>query len=343
MASESRIWTPIDFERDGKQSDCLRLPHSTDDSAYGWIPIPLICVRNGVGPTALLIAGNHGDEYEGQVALMNIARTIAEEDIQGRVIIIPSLNFPAVMAGCRVSPIDDGNLNRLFPGRAHGTLTEMIAHYVSDVLIPMADLVVDLHSGGRSLSYIPSALIRPGPDPAAHKKLLDLSRLFGAPITFISNGQGGGGATTLSATAEQLQIPAITTELGGAATLREPGLSLAEQGVKRLLKDMGIAPQIDTLSPSPTRFMEVPGSDYFLYAPVGGIFEPAAGVGDEVGSGQFAGRIHFPDYPDRDPESVYFPKDGMVACQRFPALTKRGDCLFKLMCDVTPSLDKSVL
>ena len=61
----SRISTDIDFNRDGKQTGFLRLPHSVHRSAYGWIPIPVACLRNGKGPRVLLMAGNHGDEYEG--------------------------------------------------------------------------------------------------------------------------------------------------------------------------------------------------------------------------------------------------------------------------------------
>src|SRR5262245_57660274 len=109
---QTRVWTPIDYHADGKQSDCLRLPHSTDLSAYGWVPIPLVCIKNGEGPTVLLIAGNHGDEYEGQIALASLARETEMDHVRGRLLIIPALNFPAVSAGRRVSPLDEGNLNR---------------------------------------------------------------------------------------------------------------------------------------------------------------------------------------------------------------------------------------
>ncbi|CAN7489284.1 hypothetical protein [Aminobacter sp. LjRoot7] len=98
-AGETRIWTTLDFDRDGKQHDWLRLPFSTDQSAYGVIPIPITCIRNGVGPTALLIAGNHGDEYEGQVALGKLARRLEPLDMRGRILILPALNYPAVVAG----------------------------------------------------------------------------------------------------------------------------------------------------------------------------------------------------------------------------------------------------
>ena len=337
MAGETRIWTPIDYDAEGKQSDCLRLPHSTDLSAYGWIPIPLVCIKNGSGPTTLLVAGNHGDEYEGQIALSNLAREIQAHQVSGRLLILPALNAPAVAAGRRVSPLDEGNLNRLFPGNASGSPTEMIAHYVCEVLIPMADVVVDLHSGGRSLDYVASTLVRPGRTAGEHEALLRLMRLFGAPISFVSDGTGGGGLTTLAAAAQNRGALALTTELGGGATLSREGLSLAEAGLKRLLKDQGILRDIAVEPASPTRLMTVRGHSAFVYAHDRGIFEPAAKIGDEVVTGQIAGRIHFPDLPTREPETLFFESSGLVACRRAPSHTDRGDCLFKIMADIDVS------
>ncbi|MFI0847524.1 succinylglutamate desuccinylase/aspartoacylase family protein [Mesorhizobium sp. IMUNJ 23232] len=334
MTAKTRIWTPIDFDADGKQVDFMRVPHSTDLSAYGWIPIPMACIRNGDGPTALLVAGNHGDEYEGQVALTNLIRGLNSQDIRGRVIVLPALNFPAVAAGRRVSPLDDANLNRSFPGRAHGTPTEMIAHYVSDVLLPMSDIVVDLHSGGRSLDYIASALVRPGRDVNEHRSLVRLMQIFGAPISFVSDGTGGGGSTTLAAAAQDRGVLAITTELGGGATLSKRGLSLAESGIRRLLDEMGILQGAHVEPPCATRFMTVRGHDAFVYARNVGVFEPAAEVGEVVNEGQLAGWIHFPDVPMHEPERLDFRSSGLVACRRVPSLTQRGDCLFKIMTDL---------
>lgn len=334
MTGGTRIWTTIDYDADGKQSDCLRLPHSTDLSAYGWIPIPLVCIKNGEGPTALLIAGNHGDEYEGQIALSRLARETQLHEVSGRLLIVPALNYPAVAAGRRVSPLDEGNLNRSFPGDAAGSPTEMIAHYVCDVLIPMADVVVDLHSGGRSLDYVASALVRPGRTTQENETLLRLMHLFGAPVSFVSDGTGGGGLTTLAAAAQERGVPALTTELGGGATLSQDGLSLAEAGLKRLLKDQGILRDVVVEPASPTRFMTVPGHSAFVYARDRGIFEPVAEIGEEVEKGQIAGRIHFPDAPTRQPETLVFESAGLVACRRVPSLTERGDCLFKVMTDI---------
>src|SRR6266702_5106853 len=95
--ARSRLSPDIDFERDGKQTGFLRLPHSVHRSAYGWIPIPIVAIGNGNGPRILLMAGNHGDEYEGQVALGKLIRGLGAEEVRGRIIILPSANFPAAM------------------------------------------------------------------------------------------------------------------------------------------------------------------------------------------------------------------------------------------------------
>jgi len=136
MTNDSLIDPEVDFGQEGKQLGFLRLPHSVTRSAYGWIPIPIVRIRNGDGPNVLMQAGNHGDEWEGQIGLGNLIRSLEPKDIKGRLVILPSANFPAAMAGMRTSPIDDGNLNRSFPGDPEGTITQQIAHFIEHVLLP---------------------------------------------------------------------------------------------------------------------------------------------------------------------------------------------------------------
>src|SRR6201993_1316286 len=106
------------------------------------------------------MAGNHGDEYEGQIVLGKLIRSLEAMEVRGRIIILPSANFPAAMAGLRTSPLDEGNLNRSFPGDPYGGPTEQIADYIENVLLPQCDFVFDFHSGGSSLTYVPSAMMR---------------------------------------------------------------------------------------------------------------------------------------------------------------------------------------
>ena len=75
------------------------------------------------------------------------------KDIKGRLVILPSANFPAAMEGRRTSPIDEGNLNRSFPGDAEGTITQQIAYFIEHSLLPGFDYSFDFHSGG-SLAHL---------------------------------------------------------------------------------------------------------------------------------------------------------------------------------------------
>ncbi len=117
----------IPLDQDGVHHGFLKLPYSRDDSAWGSVMIPLTVIQNGTGKTALLTGANHGDEYEGPVVLQELAQSLSAEEVTGRLIIVPYFNTPAFHAGTRTSPIDRGNLNRAFPGRPDGTVTEKIA------------------------------------------------------------------------------------------------------------------------------------------------------------------------------------------------------------------------
>ena len=158
----SRPTIPLDAP--GKTHGFLRLPYSRNDSAWGNVMIPLTVIANGSGPTALLTGGNHGDEYEGPIALQQLAWQIEPAEVSGRIIILPYMNYPAFRAGTRVSPIDAVNLNRAFPGRADGTPSQKIANYINDVLVPVADIVLDYHSGGKTLDFLPYAAAHELPD-----------------------------------------------------------------------------------------------------------------------------------------------------------------------------------
>ncbi|MFT7596645.1 MAG: putative deacylase [Paracoccaceae bacterium] len=151
-----------------------------------------------MGPLVAM-AGNHGDEYEGQIAISELARGLASDQIRGRLILLPMLNFPAALAGLRTSPIDGGNLNRLFPGDAKGHPTAMIAHYVEDVIMPMADYAIDLHSGGSSLFYPPSLLRGMGHSAADSGALKRMQEALDLPYAWVFTTGGGRDSTARTA------------------------------------------------------------------------------------------------------------------------------------------------
>jgi predicted deacylase len=334
LTAKSRLVPEVDFDAPGAQYGFVRLFHSVHRSAYGYIPIPIVVLQNGAGPTALFVSGTHGDEYEGQVALCNLARTLKPEMIHGRVILLPAANLPAAIAGLRTSPIDDGNLNRVFPGDPEGSVTEQIAYFVEHELVRRADLVVDLHSGGSSLNYVPSALMtQDDENPARQAALLAALRAFASPISYIGHAQPGQGAMrTTGGAAQRHGKLALGTELGGSGTVSAAGLQIAERGLRNVLAHMGILPST-AAEAGPTRILDVGGPDYFVYAPAEGLFEPLVEPGDTVQAGQPAARIHTPETPWAPAETVHFARDGFVLCKRVPGRTVRGDCLFHLGSD----------
>jgi hypothetical protein len=330
-AQPTRLQTDLDFNRDGKQVTYLRLPYSSNVSAYGWIGIPIAQIKNGAGPTLMFMAGNHGDEFEGQITLAKLIRRLDPKEVQGRVIVLPMANFPAAMAGYRTSSIDAGNLNRSFPGDPNGTLTQMIAHYIEAVLMPMCTAFVDMHSGGRTLHYIPSALMAKDASGEPDPKLLAALLAFGAPIAYMVN---FGENRTSSAAARRQGVLAIGTELGGTGQVSPETLKVAEEGVQNMLEHFGLVQPKPGRTKRQSRLMHVGGFDYYVHAPTRGWFEPSFDLGDTVKVGQAAGLIQFLDEPLREPVLVPFPHDGVVICRRPHVQVERGDCIAHLATDV---------
>ncbi len=328
--SQTLIESEVDFDSEGKQCGFLRLPHSVHRSAYGWLPIPIVCIKNGDGPSVLAMAGNHGDEYEGQVALSKLVNSLEAADIQGRLIILPMANFPAARAGLRTSPIDEGNLNRSFPGDPAGTPTMMIAHYIEEELFTRCDLMMDLHSGGSSLMYIPSVQAELQSDGTLNPRTRELVEAFAAPITQVY--AEGSESRMSECGARRKGLINFTTELGGTGTVTPQALAVAEAGIRRALHAFGtlktLGPEVP---PAPTtRYVEVAGSEHYCYAYDEGLFEPLVELGDLVQPGDVAALIHFPETPWREPARATFDSDGVVICKRIPGRVQRGDCLFHL-------------
>jgi len=330
----SRLNPDIDLEADGKRTGFVRIPHSVHRSAYGWLPLPIACINNGDGPRVLLMAGNHGDEWEGQLALGRLIRTLEPKNVRGKLTILPSSNFPAAMAGMRTSPIDDGNLNRSFPGNPDGTITQQIAYFIEHALMPKCQFHFDLHSGGSSLTYIPSSLCRLDPDSARRTAQIARMRAFGAPIGYVSTSPQGDERTATSAAMRQ-GVEHMGTELAGAGAVTPAALTIANEGLLRVLAHISVLHGLDIPPPpkTPTRLMRVEGPDYYVYAPDGGVFEPLVELGDDVVAGQPAARVHQHDTPWREPVVAHFARAGTVICKRQPGRTERGDCLFHLATD----------
>jgi N2-acetyl-L-2,4-diaminobutanoate deacetylase len=335
MTQKSTIFTGIDFEKNGKQIDFLRLPHSPHNDAWGVVPIPICVIKNGTGPTVILEGGNHGDEYEGPITLGHLIRELDPAQIQGRLIIIPAINQPAVAKGQRVSPDDGKNFNRTFPGSPTGTVSEQISFYVDSVLFPMADAFIDLHSGGSSLSLVPSAIIEPAPDPAHLKRNIDAVLAFGAPMTVVISNFGD--PRTSTASSVRAGLTTVATEMGGGGTVTPEALQICKRGVTNVLAHLGVLPAAKP-EPARTQLMQIPGAQGYVFAMSDGVFEPFHANGTQVRAGEPAGQVHHLTDPGRAPDVLHYATDGVVYGKRQPGLVKPGNCCVVVVTPYTEPL-----
>lgn len=328
--SGTQIVTEIDYDRPGKQLGALAVPQSTNSSGWRSELIPIAVVNGGPGPTALLFGGNHGDEYEGPVALMKLARALEPAQLRGRVIIVPMLNSPAVAAGTRLSPLDGKNMNRAFPGRPDDTITGMIAHYVSSALFPMAELVVDIHSGGRSAHFLPSVNMHHVPDDEQMHKMVAAGMAWGAPYVFIYRDVGGVGL--LPGEAERLGKVTLGTEMGSASQFGAEVLAITEGGVWNVLRHAGIlVDRAPDTAATPAQVVAADQYDDYIMAPASGIFEPFAELGAWIEAGQPVGQMHAIEQPFAAPLPVLARTSGMLISRRAFPLTRQGDCVATLV------------
>lgn len=333
MMSTQHIHCDLDFDSDGKRSGNLNLSFSSNEHAFNNIAIPIVVIKNGPGPTLLLSAGTHGDEYEGQIILRRMIHNLAATDIKGRLIILPALNYPAVINNTRISPLDQGNLNRCFPGNENSGPTSAIAHFVTNKLLPMADAGVDLHSGGSGTYYAPSAYLCRSKNRPVMQKSLALAEAFNAPYTLLVEGSDSSGG--FDPTAHDANIPFISAELSGGANLDMNATKIGMTGINNILIHMGMLSG-DVTSCSTTCLNGIDGS-YSVSVPYSGIFDPCFALGDVVRSGQTAGFLHSMEEIERDPLNITFEADGIIFVRRNSARVIRGSHVFSVAQPVDPS------
>jgi predicted deacylase len=326
MSRTSTVNTDIDFDQPGKQTGTFNIPHSPHEDAWGATRIPLCVIKNGEGPTAILMGGNHGDEYEGPITLGEIIRDLDPGEISGRLIILPALNLPAVRAGRRTSPVDGLNLNRTFPGDPIGSITQQITAFVSDVIYPMGNAMLDLHSGGSSLDILPSAIIEPAPTAEHRRRNVEAVEAFDAPLTVVIDNLGD--PRTSTATSVRAGLTTVGTEMAGRGTVSLEALAICRRGVRNVLHHLGILPghAAGERRHKDGKILRIPGPAGYVFATTQGVFEGAHPLGTMVRAGEVAGRIHDLGAPWRVPAVLHYASDGMVYGRRQPGRVEPGNC-----------------
>ena len=320
---QSPVLATVDFDAEGVQHGHLKVPYSGDDSAWGAVMIPVTIVKNDVGPTVIFTGANHGDEYEGPIALWWLSNELKSNDIRGRVIIVPAMNYPAFKAGKRTSSIDGGNMNRAFPGRPDGTITEIIADYFNRALLPMTDYVVDMHSGGKTLDFVPFACAHVLEDKHQQARCIAAMEAFNAPYSLMLLELDS--AKMYDTAAEKMGKVFIGTELGGGGSASATTVAIAKRGISNLLKHAGILSGEPERGPSIS--LVTPDHRSFVTSEHSGLLEMCVDLGAEVKNGEVIALVHGIERTGTQPVEYKATIDGVLAGRHYPSLTQPGDNL----------------
>jgi predicted deacylase len=272
--------------------------------------IPFSIVHGGSpGPVLALIAGVHGMEYVPIVALQRLRASIDPRSLRGTILMVHVANVPSFLGRTiYYSPVDGKNLNRVFPGRTDGTISERIAEVITREIVARATHLVDLHGGDGNESLRPYAywITTGDPDVASASRALALA--FGLDRIVVDDERPLDAAASvyLSNTAITRGKPAITTETGCLGQTDAQSLSLIERGVAGVLRHLGMRDDGPAAVADPI-WLE---RNVVLRAGATGIFYAAVERGTVVPSGAPIGRIT--DFHGRVLEEIVAPFGGEI-------------------------------
>ncbi|RWA59786.1 MAG: succinylglutamate desuccinylase/aspartoacylase family protein [Mesorhizobium sp.] len=280
----------FDLDEPGMTKGYLVVPKGADCEA---LSLPVFSLNRGEGPRLLITGGCHGNELEGPIVARRLVEWLPEAQTCGRIIIVPVLNPPAVQAWSRNTPVDGLNLNRVFPGRANGSVTERIANAASRLLLPMADTVFDLHSFGPTWDFPPATTTHPIADPALMAKTIKMAEAFKLPMTLVWESVDTAG---MFDTLAQNQGKVFVCPEFGGGNVNSEALVIYEAGIRNALIALGLVggkaeyPTFRQRKSSQT--LETRRSSDELKSPAPGIFEPRCSVLDEVKQGDLIGTLY---------------------------------------------------
>lgn len=315
----------IDWRKDGYQARYLSLPNSTNTSAWATVRIPVHVFRGGGGPVTLLLGGCHGDEYEAPVALANIVAELRDIAVHGTVIVVPSVNLPATLSGTRLSPLDGLNLNREFPGNPRGSVTQRLAFAISTQLVPVCDHVIDLHSGGRSLNFVPCMFIHQQEDPVKNAAFLAAAACF--PTEYVLVTRESHADLMLDDVVEKAGKLMVSSELGGSGTLTPGTANIALTGLRVLLAHLGHIEDRGAKHFPAQRIVRVPGAGSYIHADDAGVIEPCVVPGESVQDRQIIAYSHQLDRFDAPRRPLRAPHNGIVVALNGQGAVQRGDVI----------------
>ena len=272
------------------------------------IPISIV---NGSrpGPVLALVAGVHGYEYPPILALQRLRTAIDPKDLAGAIIMVHVANMPSFLARTvYYSPVDRKNLNRVFPGRADGTLSDRIADVLTREIIDRSGYLVDLHCGDGNESLRPYLYWETTGAPGVAEAGRQLALAFGMDHIVIDTSRPTDpkAALYLSNTAITRGKPATTIESGALGQTDEESITRIERGVAGILRHLKMRETGPVAVDHPVWI----GRNQVLNAGATGILYPAVERGQTVAEGALLARIT--DFHGRTLEEIRAPFAGEV-------------------------------
>ncbi len=266
------------------------------------------------GPTLLLIGGVHGDEINGvEIVRRFMNRKIMNFLTAGTIIAVPLLNVYGFINFSREFP-DGKDVNRSFPGAKAGSLAAAIAYKFTQEILPLADLAIDFHTGGKSVYNYPQVRYS-----AEDERSFKLAKEFNMPVTV----QSGLISRSLRKTAYSKKIPMVVFE--GGESLRIDELSIKEgiSGILKVLKANGMTEMAVEAIESSTF-----SNKTWVRSNKSGIFICEKKSGDFVEKGGVLGRV-------TDPYNTYQSKikskvTGFIFGHNNNPVVNKGDALFHI-------------
>lgn len=256
--------------------------------------IPVSLVRGtDKGPVLVLVAGTHGYEYPGISALQRLRQSIDPRALRGTLILVHIANPPSFYGRTiYTSPADGKNLNRVFPGRPDGTLSERIAYAITTQVIAQADFLVDLHAGDGNEALRPYVYMSVTGDAQLDAATRGMALAFGLDHIVIDAAQIRPHEATqfVDQTALSRGVPAITTETGQLGQNDDRSIALAEHGIRNLMRHLGMLEGI----PEPNSSVVWLKDYQVIPSPVTGVFRATVRDGYAIAEGGLLGELYDP-------------------------------------------------
>jgi hypothetical protein len=232
---------PLSVQPGEKASGMIQIPAGKDEATT--IPISVVHGERP-GPTLALIAGNHGYEYTPIVALQRLLPRLDPKQLSGSLILIHVANMPSFLKRTiYYSPVDGKNLNRLYPGKADGSVSERIAYQITREVIERADYVLDIHCGDGNESLRPYSYwdVNAGGKEVVEKSK-QLALAFGLDRIVMDTERPTDPSQSIycSTTATTRGKPAITIESGGMGATDNESVERIERGVMSVMRHLKI-------------------------------------------------------------------------------------------------------